>query len=187
MTQKSATGENLLTNLTPTSTQRNMAASSVVPYTRELLYAFAGMLTAPNSDIPGAMYCCSTTTPRRYGSGVLWWSCLSVCVFVCLRSYLRNYTSDLRQFFAHVTCGRGGLLAWLSVWSEVQTCISPSWCHCHSLSLASVKSRLVLPFWYQLTWVVPEKGLLNVCVLGAVFFCHKCSNGQTKFYCTTVK
>jgi len=27
-----------------------------------------------------------------------------------------------------------------------------------SLSLASVKSRLVLPFWYWLTWVVPEKG-----------------------------
>ena len=34
----------------------------------------------------------------------------------------------------------------------------PSWWHCHSLSLASVKSRLVLPFWYRLTWVVPEKG-----------------------------
>ena len=33
-----------------------------------------------------------------------------------------------------------------------------------SLSLASVKSRLVLPFWYRLTWVVPEKGPLNVCV-----------------------
>jgi len=32
-----------------------------------------------------------------------------------------------------------------------------------SLSLASVKSRLVLPFWYRLTWVVPEKGPLNVC------------------------
>ena len=56
------------------------------------------------------------------------------------------------------------MLAWLSVWSEVQTCIWPSWCHCHSLFLASVKSRLVLPFWYQLTWVVPEKGPLNVCV-----------------------
>ena len=48
--------------------------------------------------------------------------------------------------------------------SEMQTCIWPSWCHCHSLSLASVKSRLVLPFWYRLTWVVPEKGPLNVCV-----------------------
>ena len=33
-----------------------------------------------------------------------------------------------------------------------------------SLSLASVKSRLVLPLWYRLTWVVPEKGPLNVCV-----------------------
>jgi len=45
------------------------------------------------------------------------------------------------------------VLAWLSVWSEVQTCIWPSWCHCHSQSLASVKSRLVLPFWYRLTAV----------------------------------
>jgi len=52
----------------------------------------------------------------------------------------------------------GGVLVWLFVWSEMQTCIWPSWCHCHSLSLASVKSRLVLPFWYQLTWVVPDKG-----------------------------
>ena len=37
----------------------------------------------------------------------------------------------------------GVVLAWLSVWSEVHTCIWPSWCHCYSLSLASVKSRLV--------------------------------------------
>ena len=57
----------------------------------------------------------------------------------------------------------GGVLAWSSVWSEVQTCIWPSWCHCHSLSLASVKSRLVLPFWYRLTWVVPEKEPLKGC------------------------
>jgi len=55
-------------------------------------------------------------------------------------------------------------LVWLSVWNEVQTCIWPSWCHCHSLSLASVKSRLVLPLWYRLTWVVPDKGPLNGCV-----------------------
>jgi len=32
------------------------------------------------------------------------------------------------------------------------------------LSLASVKSRLVLPFWYRLTRVVPEIGLVNGCV-----------------------
>ena len=35
----------------------------------------------------------------------------------------------------------GGVLAWLSGWREVQTCVWPSWCHCYSLSLASVKSR----------------------------------------------
>ena len=60
----------------------------------------------------------------------------------------------------------GDVLAWLSVWSKVQTCIWPSWCHCHSLSLASVKFRLVLPFWYWLTRVVPDTGPLglNVCV-----------------------
>ena len=66
----------------------------------------------------------------------------------------------------HPACKKlsGGVLAWLSVWSKVLTCICPSWCHCHSPSLASVKSRLVSPFWYRLTWVVPEKGPLNGCV-----------------------
>ena len=43
------------------------------------------------------------------------------------------------------------------------SCIWPSWCHCHSLSLAPVKSRLVLPFWYRLTQVVLEKRPLNGC------------------------
>ena len=73
----------------------------------------------------------------------------------------------------HPACKKmsGGLLAWLSVWSKVQTCMWPSWCHCHSLSLASVKSRLVLPFWYRLTRVVPEKGPLNVCVCVCVCVC----------------
>jgi len=40
------------------------------------------------------------------------------------------------------------------------------------MSLASVKSRLVLPFWYQLTWVVPDKGPLNGCV--CVCVCVTC-------------
>jgi len=65
----------------------------------------------------------------------------------------------------------GELLAWLSVWSKVQTCIWPSWCHFHSLSLASVKSRLVLPFWYRPTQVVPGKGPLNGCVCACACAC----------------
>ena len=63
------------------------------------------------------------------------------------------------------------MLAWLSVWSEVQTCIWFSWCHCHSPSLASVKSRLALPFWYRLTWVVPGKGPLSGCSKGMEVIC----------------
>ena len=65
----------------------------------------------------------------------------------------------------------GGVLVWLSVWSEVQTCMWPSWCHCHSLSLASEKSRLASPFWHWLTRVVPDKGPLNGCVCVCVCVC----------------
>ena len=68
----------------------------------------------------------------------------------------------------HPACKKlsGEVLAWLSVWSKVQNCIWPSWVHCHSLSLASVKSRewlnelfLVLahprcPGWRAINWVV---------------------------------
>ena len=73
----------------------------------------------------------------------------------------------------HPACKKqsGGVLAWLSVWSDVQTCIWPSWCHCHSLSLAPVKSRLVLPFWYRLTQVVLEKRPLNGCCCVVVCVC----------------
>jgi len=56
----------------------------------------------------------------------------------------------------------------ISVWSEVPiVCIWSSWCHCHPCtpsSLASFKSRLILPFWYRFTQVVLEKRPLNGCV-----------------------
>ena len=74
----------------------------------------------------------------------------------------------------HPACKKlsGGVLAWLSVWSELLTCIWPSWCHCHSLSLASVKSSSVFPLWYWLIRVVLDKGPLNgVCVCVCVCAC----------------
>jgi len=40
------------------------------------------------------------------------------------------------------------------------------------LTVSSVKYRLVLPFWYRLTWVVVEKGPLNVCVCVCVCLCY---------------
>ena len=92
-------------------------------------------------------------------------TCVWLCyVMVIVPSVLWRCCLGGRKGILPVKNLRGGVLAWLSVWSEMQTCIWPSWCHCHSLSLASVKSRLVLPFWYWLTWVVREKGPLNGCV-----------------------
>jgi len=35
-----------------------------------------------------------------------------VSVFVCLRSYLRNYTSDLNQILVHATYGRDSVRLW---------------------------------------------------------------------------
>jgi len=57
-------------------------------------------------------------------------------------------------------------------------------------SLASVKSRLVLPFWYRLTRVNPVKGPLNVCVCVSVV--HKKTTTETKLvgfgtYCSFLK
>ena len=48
------------------------------------------------------------------------------------------------------------------------------------LSLASVKSRLVLFFWYRLTRVVLDKGPLNGCVCACalcVGVCVACGGG----------
>ena len=71
------------------------------------------------------------------------------------------------------------VLVWLSVGSEVQiACIWSSCCHFHTQtpsSLASFKSRLVLPFWYRLTQVVVEKRPFDGCS-GSSYcgICHHC-------------
>ena len=79
----------------------------------------------------------------------------------------------------HPACKKlsGGVLAWLSAWSEVQTCIWPSWCHCHShsLSLASVKSS-----WFYLSGTgspvySQKKGRkTGVCVTSYSVWSHVC-------------
>ena len=67
----------------------------------------------------------------------------------------------------HPACKKqsGGVLAWLSVWSEVQTCIWPS-AQMMPLPLTvscSSKIQTGLPFWYRLSQVILEKRPLNGC------------------------
>jgi len=61
----------------------------------------------------------------------------------------------------HPACEKlsGGVLAWFAVWSEVQT-YGPADA---TATLASVKSRLVLPYWYRFTWVVRKKAVKQMC------------------------
>ena len=79
----------------------------------------------------------------RKGILILWYKALKPAITILL-SYqtLRLFPSMLWCCWLAVRKGirpvkklSGGVLAWLSVWSEVQTCIWPSWRHCHSLSL----------------------------------------------------
>jgi len=51
------------------------------------------------------------------------------------------------------------------------------------LPLATVKSRLVLPFWYRLTRVVPEKEPLNggVCVCVLIKHIHNEAEKRNQF------
>jgi len=96
-----------------------------------------------------------------------------------LLAFLMCFDAVVGRQEGHLACKKlsGRVLAWLYVWSEMQTCIWPRWCHCHSLSLASVKSRLVLPFWYRPAQVDLDKGLLNggvcVCVCVCVRACAR--------------
>ena len=95
---------------------------------------------------------------------------LIVLFFSALKSFSALTLLVGRQE-GHPACKKlsGEVLAWLSVWSKVQTCIWPRWCHCHSLSLASVKSRLVLPFWYRLSRVCYS---MWYCAVLRIVFCR---------------
>ena len=49
---------------------------------------------------------------------------------------------------------------------------------------SKIQSKLVLPFWYQLTWVVPDKGPLNGCVCVCTVFCSTALFKVNKCTCT---
>jgi len=97
------------------------------------------------------------------------WSRFSLSIFTVLCQCLQCFTLLVGHQAEHPACKKlsDEVLVWLSVRNKVQiVCIWSGWCHCHPKSpssLASFKSRQVLPFWYQLTQVVLERRPLNGC------------------------
>ena len=71
--------------------------------------------------------------------------CGLICCSVCQRLAFSALMLVVGRQEWHPACKKlsGGMLAWLCVWVMVQICISPSWCHCHSLSVAPVN-----PGWF---------------------------------------
>ena len=71
----------------------------------------------------------------------------------------------------------GGALARLSVWNEVHTCIRPSWCHCHSLSLCFSKIQICFTFLVPAHPGSPvQRAIEQVCVCVLTYF--MCENWQ---------
>jgi len=68
--------------------------------------------------------------------------CLSVCVFVCPRSYLRKYAPDLHQIFMHVTYGRGSVLLWWHIDKLPISGFVDDVIFAHKLRLLDVAARL---------------------------------------------
>jgi len=105
--------------------------------------------------------CCIYVLDSRY--------CIKlICLFLYIMFLLKcfsAFTLLVGWQEQHLACKKlsGGLVAWLSVWSEVQTCVCPSWCHCHSLSCFS-KIRIGFTFLVPAHLGSPRKGPLNGCV-----------------------
>jgi len=85
-------------------------------------------------------------------------------VFIFLPSVLCHCWFGVRKSIWACKKLCGGVMTWLSVWSEVQTCIRPSWFHCHSLSWFS-------KIWIGFTFLVPshlaspvKRAVKQVCV-----------------------
>ena len=121
-------------------------------------------MRTPSQTVTTFYNLCDIKQSKKGGFLIMWLN--TECDFIQAHSAFSALTLLVGRQEGHPACKKlsGGVLAWLSIWSTVQTCIWPSWCHCHSLSFASVKSRLVLPFWYRPTRVVQEKGPLNGCM-----------------------
>ena len=116
------------------------------------------------TSVPLMFWLLCTVSDTLHGFIALYPYSVLICVHLVAFSVL---TLLVGRQEGHPDCKKlsCGLLAWLSMWSEVQTCIWPSWCHCHSPSLAPVKSRLAFTFLVPAHLGTPGKrAVKRVCV-----------------------
>jgi len=81
------------------------------------------------------------------------------CLYYSINLAFSALTLLVGRQAGHPACKKlsSGVLAWLSVWSEVQTCMAQLMPPPLTVSCFS-KIQIGLPFWHRLTRVAPEKG-----------------------------
>jgi len=82
-----------------------------------------------------------------------------------MAAFLLNVASSVRQQEGHLAGKNRVVGCWCGYLSGARCRLAYGPADATALSLAAVKSRLVLPFWYWITRVVLDKTLSNgVCV-----------------------
>jgi len=113
----------------------------------------------------------ASACPIGGARGCVFYGCMSVCVYCISMCGWSHSLDGLPSTYAlniifHSPCENWVVECWrgyLSV-ASCRLAYGPADATAtHCLVHASVKSRLVLPFWYWLTWVVPDKGMLSSC------------------------
>jgi len=99
------------------------------------------MITVTSESTSANTPAATITTLVHYFVLIILSRAFSACAFSAL-------TLLVGRQEGHSACKKlsGGMLAWLSVWSEVHICIWPSRCQCHSLPLDPVN-----PDWFYLS------------------------------------
>jgi len=76
------------------------------------------------------------------------------------------------------------VLAWFSVWSEVQMiCIWPSCCHCHAIVSWFIKILIGLTFLVPAYQVVPKKRPLNECLVSFCLVSYTADRNHSLYCC----
>jgi len=91
----------------------------------------------------------------------IWCFVIDCCICLCMicTSVLWYCWCGIRRASALKKVLSDELLAWSSVWSEVQIiCIWSIWCHCHPVISCFIEVENGLPFWCRLTQMSWNRG-----------------------------
>ena len=121
---------------------------------------YQGSDTFRKSSVELVLFVIVTYDIWRVGYNSFLTPSVTIGSIVTVPSLLWRCWLDRRKGIRPVKKRSDEVLAWLSVWREVQMiCIWFSWCHCHLIISSFSKTQNGLPFWCRLTQVILKKAV----------------------------